>query len=255
MGTNSDEQQNRFGSADLRLPGELREPLQAHLQALRGRYLQRGWAGRVGFGSRPAVIVIDLAKYWLDASQQIGSSLDTVLLATRQVLDAARAASVPIFFTSFAHDPAEPPSPHDRKLQFQFPANAAELFELDPRLERQPTEKLIRKRYASAFKDTNLHTMLTALGVDTLIVTGVSTSHCVYATCRDATDSFRVIVPRQAVGERCELMHEVFLLDIDIDLADVTDVDEVVQHLTRTCFGEPEGVSPRTETDRALSGG
>ncbi len=42
------------------------------------------------------------------------------------------------------------------------------------------------------------------MGIDTLIVTGVSTSHCVYATCRDATDSFRVIVPREAVGERCE---------------------------------------------------
>ena len=221
-----------FGSADLQLPDELRGPLLLHLHTLRERYLQRGWAGRVGFGARPAVIVIDLAKYWLDPGQQIGSPLDPVVLATRRVLDAARAASVPIFFTSFAHDSAEPPSPHDQKLKFQFPANAVELFELDPRLERRPTEKLIRKRYASAFKDTNLHTMLTALSVDTLIVTGVSTSHCVYATCRDATDSFRVIVPREAVGERCELMHEVFLLDIDIDLADVTDVNEVVRQLT-----------------------
>jgi len=60
---------------------------------------------------------------------------------------------------------------------------------------------------------------------------GVSTSHCVYATCRDATDSFRVIVPREAIGERCELMHEVFLLDIDIDLADVTPVVDVVRYL------------------------
>jgi nicotinamidase-related amidase len=177
------------------------------------------------------VVVIDLARYWLDPGQQIGSSLDAVVLATRRVLDAARGASVPIFFTSFAHDPAEPPSPHDRKLRMQFPADATELLELDPRLERRPTEKLIRKRYASVFKDTNLHTMLTALGIDTLIVTGVSTSHCVYATCRDATDSFRVIVPRQAVGERCELMHEVFLLDIDIDLGDVMDVDDVVRQL------------------------
>jgi hypothetical protein len=42
---------------------------------------------------------------------------------------------------------------------------------------------------------------------------------CIYATCRDATDSFRVIVPREAVGERCEIMHEVNLLDIELDLA------------------------------------
>jgi maleamate amidohydrolase len=105
------------------------------------------------------------------------------------------------------------------------------LFALDPRLQRRPTEKVIRKRYASAFKGTNFREMLTALGVDTLIVTGVSTSHCVYATCRDATDSFRVVVPRGAVGERCELMHQVFLLDIDLDLGDVVDVDQVIRRL------------------------
>ena len=90
---------------------------------------------------------------------------------------------------------------------------------------------MVRKRYASAFKGTNLHEMLASLGVDTLIVTGVSTSHCVYATCRDAIDSFRVIVPREAVGERCELMHEVNLLDIDIDLADVVELDELREQL------------------------
>ena len=73
--------------------------------------------------------------------------------------------------------------------------------------------------------------MLTAQGVDTLIVTGLSTSHCVYATCRDATDSFRVIVPREAVGERCELFHEVNLLDIDLDLGDVVPVDAVLRYL------------------------
>lgn len=70
--------------------------------------------------------------------------------------------------------------------------------------------------------------MLASLGIDTLIVTGISTSHCVYATCRDATDSFRVIVPKEAVGERCELLHEVNLLDIDLDLGDVMPVEEVI---------------------------
>jgi nicotinamidase-related amidase len=216
------------GSADLRLPDELRGPLRAHLRDLHERYRQRHWGGRVGFGTKPAVVVIDLARFWLDPCQQIGSNLDSVVDATCRVLKGARAANVPVFFTSFAYDPAEPPSPHDRKLQFQLPAGAIELFALDPRLERAPVEKVVLKRYASAFKGTNFHELLTGLGIDTLIVTGISTSHCVYATCRDATDSFRVIVPREAVGERCELMHEVFLHDIDIDLGDVTDVDEVL---------------------------
>ena len=73
--------------------------------------------------------------------------------------------------------------------------------------------------------------MLAAQGVDTLIVTGLSTSYCISATCRDATDSFRVIVPREAVGERCEIFHEVNLLDIELDLGDVLPVDEVIGHL------------------------
>ncbi len=230
----------RFGSCDLALPEELRGPLHAHLRALREGYWRRGWAGRMGFGLRPAVLVIDLARYWLDPERQIGSNLDVVVDATCQVLQAARAAHVPIFFTTFAHDPAHPPSPHDKKLKLDLPLppggegkgeGATELFQLDSRLERRPSEKVVAKCYASAFKGTPLHDMLTALGIDTLIVTGVSTSHCVYASCRDATDSFRVIVPREAVGERCELMHEVFLLDIDIDLADVTPLAEVVGYL------------------------
>jgi len=222
-----------FGSADLRLPDALRAPLRAHIEALRQKYRQRGWGARVGFGSRPALVVIDLARFWLEPDQQIGSDLNSIVEATCRVLTAARTAQIPVFFTTFAHYTAEPPSPHDEKLQFDFPANAEPLFELDGRLERRATEKVIRKRYASAFKGTNFHEMLTALGVDTLIVTGISTSHCVYATCRDATDSFRVIVPKEAVGERCELLHEVNLLDIDIDLGDVTPLDEVLASLQK----------------------
>lgn len=220
-----------MGSSELKLPDGLREPLLAHLNELRQKYQQRSWAGRVGFGNRPAVVVIDLARFWLDPGQQMGSHLDSVVQATKRVLDAARAAFVPIFFTTFDHDPAEPASPHDKKLQLKPKGDPQELFALDPRLERRGTEKVIKKRYASAFKGTNFHEMLAGLGIDTLIVTGVSTSHCVYATCRDATDSVRVIVPRQAVGERCELMHEVFLLDIDIDLGDVVDLAEVERYL------------------------
>ena len=220
-----------FGSPDLSLPEELREPLLRHLEDLRQKYLDRGWGYRVGFGKRPALIVIDLATYWTQPEHQIGTELESVIQATCRVLEAARATGIPIFFTSFAFDPADPPSPQNIKLQMKIQPGDESLFELDERLGRRPTEKLIHKRYASCFKATNLHEMLTSLGVDTLIVTGASTSHCVYATCRDATDSFRVIVPREAVGERCELMHQVNLLDIDIDLGDVMPADGVVAHL------------------------
>jgi nicotinamidase-related amidase len=223
-----------FGSSDLRLPDALRQPLLEHLADLRERYRARGWAGRVGFGLRPALIVIDLARFWTMPTAQIGADLGCVVDGACRVLAAARAANIPVFFTTFDFDPADPPSPQNRKLSLRVKAGDEHLFELDPRVGRLPHEKLLRKRYASAFKGTTLHEMLTSLGVDTLIVTGVSTSHCVYATCRDATDSFRVIVPREAVGERCELFHEVSLLDIDIDLGDVMPVDEVVARLRGT---------------------
>lgn len=222
-----------FGSTDLRLPDALRGPLLAHLAELKQRYLARRWGGRVGFGSRPALIVIDLATYWTKPNDTMGSNVDSVVHHACRVLAAARTAKIPIFFTTYAYDPANPPSPKKEKFQMDVRPEDAHVFELDPRVERRPTEKLIRKPYASAFKGTNLHEMLTSLGIDTLIVTGVSTSHCVYATCRDGTNSFRIVVPREAVGERCEIMHEVNLLDIDIDLGDVMPVDEVIAHLQR----------------------
>ena len=221
-----------FGSDDLRLPDELRAPLLAHLTALRQRYVERGWAGRVGFGKSPALIVIDLALWWTDRRNHCqGSDVDSIVAAACGLLEKARAAKIPIFFTTWDCDPSMPPSPHDAKVIMELSTGDERLFQLDPRLDRRIGERVIAKRYASAFKGTNLAENLTALGVDTLIVAGVSTSHCIYATCRDATDSFRVIVAREAVGERCEIMHEVNLLDIDIDLGDVMPLQSVLGYL------------------------
>jgi len=221
-----------FGSPELRLPDRVRGPLKQHLRELFEHYTSIGWAGRMGFGDRPALIVIDLALAWTAPGRSaLASDVDSVVEATCRVLAAARQAGIPIFFTTSDYDPAEPPSPHDKKFWKEKGEVDETSLELDPRLGRQDHEKIVYKKYASAFQATNLHQNLTALGVDTLIVTGVSTSHCVYATCRDATNSFNVIVPREAVGERCEIMHEVNLLDIDIDLGDVMPTDEVVDHL------------------------
>lgn len=222
-----------FGSKQLKLPDELRGPLKAHLSDLLEQYKELNWAGRVGFGRRPALIVIDLALKWTKPDcYPLGSSVDSVVEATVSLLDCARRAEIPIFFTTYDYDPADPPSPHHRKAgQVHRQAMDEGEFDLDARLERRPTERIVRKKYASALKDTNLIQNLASLGVDTLIVTGVSTSHCIYATCRDAAHTFHVIVPREAVGDRCEIMHEVNLLDIDIDLGDVVGAREVCDYL------------------------
>jgi nicotinamidase-related amidase len=222
------------GSADLALTPELRAALRDHLDTLRSNYEARGWGRRSGPGERPAVVVVDLALGWTDSRYDLlGSDLDSVVAATQRVLDAARAAGLPVFFTTMLRGPDDPLSPADLKIDrardAQRPGSPA--VELDPRLGRLPTEKLIVKKYASCFKGTDLMEMLTTLRVDTLIVTGCSTSHCVYATCRDAASAFRVIVPEEAIGERCELLHEVFKFDIDLGLGDVLPLADVLRYI------------------------
>jgi maleamate amidohydrolase len=238
-----------------------------HLEQLRERYMEMNWCQRAGWGERPAVVVVDLALYWTKPSP-MGSNVDSVVEASLEVLEAARAAELPIFFSTWDFDPHEDGKlVHPKSGGMIYDENTTpEMMEIDPRLKRRPTEKLFPKRYASCFSGTPcfgsavplrpaavtdtmslsagggcrvhrvatgtaLQKMLTMLRVDTVIVLGVSTSHCVYATCRDATESFNVIVPREAVGERCQIMHMVNLLDIDIDLADVMPTAEVVSHL------------------------
>ena len=220
-----------MGTHELQLPEELREPVRRHLEQLRDHFVGINWAQRVGFGNRPALIVVDLALNWTQPGSQMGSNVDSVVEATCHVLSSAREARIPIFFSSYAWDADEMPGLQNRKLISDVTQENASLYELDPRLDRRPGEKLILKRYASCFKGTNFQQMLAALGVDTLIVTGLSTSHCIYATCRDASESFRVIVPREAVGERCEMLHLVNLFDIDVDLGDVMPVEDVIERL------------------------
>ena len=229
------------GDIKMRMPDELRAALRSHFEELRRAYADRGWGGRVGFGSRSAVIVVDLALAWTRYSGPAGSNLDPVVEATVDILAAARAAQVPIFFTTGHVDPTEPRAPVLEKFDYDGDSDFEYEFSLDPRLERRSSEKLIAKPYDSAFKGTNLAQMLSILGIDTLIVTGCSTGHCIYATCRDAVESIHLIVPAEAVGDRSELMHEVTLFDIDMAMGDVMPTAEVVAWLES---GIPEAGKP-----------
>ena len=235
------------GSEDLRLPSHLRGSVIEHLKALRQGFEKRGWGGRVGFGQRPALIVVDFANGWTDPARNMGSNLDSAVENTCKLLAVAREAAIPIFFTVMAYGPDDVKGPFDAKLpQLQGDLSmGSEATELDPRLGRAPTEKLIVKKYTSAFRGTNLQQMLTGLAVDTLIVTGCSTSHCIYDTCSDAVAGFKVIVPEGTVGDRCELIHLVEMLDIDMVLGDVVPLEEVTAYLRGASRAHPSQVSTR----------
>jgi len=201
---------------------------------IRALYGQRGLAGRVGYGQRPAVIAVDYILGFTDPASPLHGDLEGPLAHTVRILEAARQSSVPVIFTTVEYDPGM----LDAGL---FPKKVPSLkwlvagtrwVELDPRLGRQAGEILIRKKYASAFFGTELASTLSAQGIDTLIITGCTTSGCVRATAVDALQyGLHAIVPVEAVGDRAQGPHEANLFDIDAKYGDVVPVAEVLDYL------------------------
>jgi nicotinamidase-related amidase len=203
--------------------------------ALRDFYAQAGFAGRVGWGDRPAILVIDMAGAWTRPEEQIGTDLSGVLESTLVILAEARRVGLPVIFTTMAWDPSlveigevvRRKTPHSEKM-----LHGSDRVELRPELARRPNEPLVVKPRASAFFGTYVDAMLISAKVDTVVVVGCSTSGCIRATAESAFNrGFHVIVPREAVGDRCASAHEANLFDIDARYGDVTTLDDTLAHL------------------------
>lgn len=204
-------------------------------------YAAKGLAGEIGFGRRPALLVVDLILGFTVPSSPLGSDLDREVAATRRLLDAARDAGAPVLFTTTVYgDGLRDAGLFPRKVPaLGILVNGAEAVALDPRLGRRPEETLIAKKYASAFFGTALASELTALGVDTLVVCGATTSGCVRATVVDALQhGFRPIVPAECVGDRSPEAHEANLLDIQGKYGDVVTLERVLEYLGGQSPGE-----------------
>lgn len=203
-------------------------------EEIRQFYGQRGLGGRVGYGERPAVLVVDLIVAFTDMECPLASDLDGPVEATVRILEVARRRHFPILFTTVEYDK----SMKDAGL---FPAKVPSLkwliegsrwTNLDPRLARQAGEIIIRKKYASAFFATDLSSQLSTQHVDTVILTGATTSGCIRASAIDALQyGYRAIVPAEAVGDRAELPHQANLFDIDAKYGDVVGLKEVLDYL------------------------
>jgi nicotinamidase-related amidase len=204
-------------------------------ETLRDFYAAAGFAGRVGWGDRPAILVIDMAGAWTRPNEQIGSDLSGVLSNIVSLLAEGRRAGLPIIFTTMAWDPSlteigevvRRKTPHSEKM-----LRGSDRVELRPELERRSTEPLVVKPRASAFFGTYVDAMLISAKVDTVIVVGCSTSGCIRATAESAFNrGFHVIVPDAAVGDRCASAHAANLFDIDARYGDVVPVADVLAHL------------------------
>jgi len=198
-------------------------------------FAQRGFGLRIGFGDRPALIVIDMANAFTDEKAMLGSNLDDQIAATIPILEAAHARNIPVFFSTVRYDDREMRDAGiwaSKQRGLRTLTADTDGWKIDRRLDFRPTDTLLVKKYASCFFGTDLGSRLVAQGVDTLIVTGCTTSGCVRATAVDAVQcGFRPMVVREAVGDRSASAHAQSLFDLDAKYADVVGLDDTVEYL------------------------
>jgi nicotinamidase-related amidase len=213
------------------------------------------WAQRGGFGVRPALIVIDAQNYMV--GERHGNDPDKYPLscgeagwvaveAIKRLLDTARGAGVPVFYTRFAIDPeGDEAGGFHRKLGTPLSEHTYIEDTIGSRIvdaiAPMPGERVITKKKSSAFFGTPLHAYLIDKSIDTLIVTGGATCNCIRATVNDsASYNFRTIVPKEAVFDRIPVSHHITLFDINRFLGDVIPTDEVVAYLNE-CGDRKQG--------------
>jgi len=110
----------------------------------------------------------------------------------------------------------------------------AHACEIDDRLKPDKDDLILYKENSSAFFGTSLVTHLINQNIDTLLITGCSTSACIRATATDARAyRFKAIVPRQCVQDRAAAAHEWNLLDINAKFGDVVDTEDVLDYLNQ----------------------
>jgi maleamate amidohydrolase len=198
-------------------------------------YRAAGFGRSAGLGRRPALLVIDvqyrttgrrrvpievaMSEYPTACGNRGWEAVDRIA----GLLDAARETGVPVLFAHVAPKTETttggfrlktPSLASSDERAYDFVAEAAPL----------PGEPLIAKDHPSAFFATSLTTHLISLGIDTLLLTGATTSGCVRATAVDAFSfGFRVAVVADAVFDRLDLVHEASLFDIAAKYGDLLD--------------------------------
>jgi maleamate amidohydrolase len=191
--------------------------------------------GRIGFGRKPALLIVDFINaYITPGSPLYAPDVVTAVAETVDLLSLARRAGAPVIFTRVIYSRSGLDGgifvqkvPLLRRMVEGEP-----LADIVPQLPPAPEDVIINKQYASAFFGTSLAAMLTSLGVDTLLLAGCSTSGCVRATAVDGMQhGFRVILPRQCVGDRHPDPHNANLFDIDSKYGDVVDKGEALDYL------------------------
>lgn len=200
--------------------------------------LQGNYAGvyenRIGFGRNPALILVDFVQAYFEPDCALYADVDDTLVAALEMRAAARKAGVPVFYTNVVYHPSMVNG--GRFAQKALPLENFVVGHPNSRwpdgLEPAADELVISKQYPSAFFGTSLAATLTAAGHDSLIITGLTTSGCIRATCIDCcSHGFIPIIVEEAVGDRHEAPHRANLFDMNAKYGDVVTLAEAIASL------------------------
>jgi nicotinamidase-related amidase len=222
---------------NIRTTNEITHALETIFSADSELYRSRGFMRRIGFGERPALVNIDLANAWTRPDNAFTcDGMDVIIPGVQRLLAAARSKTIPVVFTTTAYAVTDGPNTDMGLWHHKIPVEVLQLgtdaVAIDERIAPEPGEQVIVKKYASAFHGTYLAGFLRALGVDTVVVTGVTMAGCVRHTVEDALGlGFRPIVVRECVGDRVAGAVAWNLFDIDAKFGDVESLETVLEYL------------------------
>lgn len=192
----------------------------------------RGFAGSLEFGASPAVISIDLMRSYFDPKSPFCLPSDDCLKSASRVIAAARSFDVPVIHTKVVLGPEGVDAGYflTKVPGMRMLIGENEMNEFMPEVAPIPGELVVVKQYASAFFGTSLSSTLRGMGVDTIVILGVSTSGCVRATGLDGIQhGFIPMVVRDAVGDRGPEPHEANLFDLQAKYSEViSEVDAIL---------------------------
>lgn len=200
----------------------------SELAGVASAYRARGIGNTLAPGKRGGIVVVDFIIGFTDPVWAPGFACDAEVAATARLLDAARAQSLPVFFTTIIFEKARQPT---SVWLAKMPGMAcltpdSVSINVDPRLSPRASEPVIAKTAASAFGGTDLATQLVQQGVDTVLVCGATTSGCIRATVVDACmGGWRPFVVQDCVADRAPAVHEASLFDMQAKYAEVIDLD------------------------------
>ncbi|MFQ5998654.1 MAG: isochorismatase family protein [Candidatus Bathyarchaeia archaeon] len=191
--------------------------------------------GKVGFGKRPAILNVDIQYAFTSADCPLGGGVDSMVENTKKLIDEARKKKIPILYTLVAYrDDGVDTGVFGEKVPTlgQWCRSGTKWVQIDERVKPEKEDFVITKKMPSAFFGTDLFHLLTYLRVDTVIVTGDSTSGCVRASVIDSmSHGFRTIIPEECVGDRAAGPHKANLFDMGTKYADVIRLQDVLDYL------------------------